>query len=402
MRRKLSYEVLKEVLIKDRHAHLVLKELDLNDQDQAFVSALVYTVLQNALYLEYQFSDLIKANTSKEIKIILMMAAAQAFKMRDIPNYAIVNESVDLTKKIGEKYSSGFVNAVTKKMVNRGERPIELEGVEKLSVETSMPIWILKLLEKQYSYEFAERYAHYVQTIKPTYAWINKLKVDTVDMEHFSSVDPMIAKSSLFKTDLLDNAEVVIQDINSQAVVDGMPLEKGMRVLDCCCAPGTKTLRIANALENTGEIVGVELVPTRVAVTKDLMERANVRNAIILEADAQDIEFDSEFDVILIDAPCSGLGVIGHKHDLRYHIKPEDLDELQDIQANILDNMAKYVKENGLLVYATCTLNKKENEKQIEAFLQRHDNYELLESRTFDPVETKGDGFFVAHCQRKW
>ena len=139
MRRKESYLVLKEVLINKRHAHLVLKELNLDDQDQAFVSALVYTVLQNLLFLEYQFDDLIKPNTDMSLKIIFYMAAAQAFKMRDIPDYAIVNESVELSKEIGEKYRSGFVNAVLKKMVARGERVIDKDGVDKLSIETSMP-----------------------------------------------------------------------------------------------------------------------------------------------------------------------------------------------------------------------------------------------------------------------
>ena len=402
MRRKESYLVLKEVLINKRHAHLVLKELNLDDQDQAFVSALVYTVLQNLLFLEYQFDDLIKPNTDMSLKIIFYMAAAQAFKMRDIPDYAIVNESVELSKEIGEKYRSGFVNAVLKKMVARGERVIDKDGVDKLSIETSMPLWILKLLQSQYSFEFALEYAHYVQGIKPTYAWINKLVDAEVNMDHFEQGEYLIAKSSLFKDDSLAKAAVVIQDKNSQAVVDSMPIEEGMHILDCCCAPGTKTLRIANKMNNIGSIIGVDNVPVRVEVTRDLMKRAGVRNVEIIEADATEIAFESEFDLALIDAPCSGLGVLAHKHDLRYNILPSDLDELQQVQRDILSNIAKYIKVNGTLVYATCTLNKKENEKQIEAFLNTHKNYELVFEKTYDPVKTLGDGFYVAHCIRKW
>lgn len=402
MRRKESYLVLREVLVNKRHAHLVLKELNLDDQDQAFVSALVYTVLQNLLFLEYQFNDLIKANTDMSLKIIFYMAAAQAYKMRDIPDYAIVNESVELAKEIGEKYRSGFVNAVLKKMVARGERVIDKEGVDKLSIETSMPLWILKLLQSQYSFEFASAYAHYVQGIKPTYAWINKLVDADVNMDHFEQGEYLIAKSSLFKDDSLAKAAVVIQDKNSQAVVDSIPIEEGMHILDCCCAPGTKTLRIANRMNNTGSLIGVDNVPVRVEVTRDLMKRAGVRNAEIIEADATEIAFETEFDLALIDAPCSGLGVLAHKHDLRYNIQPSDLDELQQVQRDILSNIAKYIKVNGTLVYATCTLNKKENEKQIEAFLNTHENYELVFEKTYDPVKTLGDGFYVAHCIRKW
>lgn len=402
MRRKESYFVLKEVLVNNKHAHLALKELDLKDQDQAFVSALVYTVLQNLLFLEYQFDDLIKPNTDMSLKIIFYMAAAQAFKMRDIPDYAIVNESVELAKEVGEKYRSGFVNAVLKKMMQRGLRDIDKVGVEKLSIETSMPLWILKLLQSQYSFEFAHDYAHYVQSIKPTYAWINKLVDYDVDMAHFEQGEYLIAKSSLFKDESLAKGAVVIQDKNSQAVVDGMPLKEGMNVLDCCCAPGTKTLRIANKMNDTGTLIGVDLVPVRVEVTKELMKRAGVMSATILEGDAAEISFDTEFDVALIDAPCSGLGVLAHKHDLRYNIQPSDLDALQKVQRDILSNISKFIKVEGTLVYATCTLNKKENEKQIEAFLNIHTNYELVFEKTYNPMETQGDGFYVAHCIRKW
>ncbi len=402
MRREISHQVLSEVLIKDRHAHLVLKELDLETQDQAFVSALVYTVLQNKDYLRYQYEDLIKRKPNRKIELVLLLASAQAFMMDEIPDYALVNEYVELTKKIGEKHSAGFVNAVLKKMVDRKKRLVDTSSLEGVSIRYSMPLWILKLLSAQYSEEFAIEYAKVTQQIKPNYGWVNTLKIDQVESKYFDKADPRIVSPEIFRSTLLDEAKVVIQDVNSQAVVDSMNLKEDMNVLDCCCAPGTKTIRIANKLNNTGKITGVDVVESRVEVTEDLMKRGNVTNATILLDDAQTIEFDEAFDVALIDAPCSGLGVLSHKHDLKYHIKPSDLDDLESLQANILDNISKYIKQDGLLVYATCTLNKKENEKQIENFLKRHNNYELVYEETFDPLETKGDGFYVAHCIKKW
>ena len=402
MRRKISYEILNEVIVKKRHAHLVLKEYELEANEQAFVSALVYSVLQNKMYLEYQYEDLVKRKPNNRVNIILLMASAQLFKMDKIPDYALVNEYVDLSKKVKEKHSAGFINAVLNQMVKRGERLPDLNTIEGVSLYNSMPLWILKLLQSQYSFSFAKDYAEYVQSIKPTYAWVNKLKIDTIDAEYFIDKDLGIVDPSVFRTSLLDEAKLVIQDINSQAVVDLMPIKEDMRILDCCCAPGTKTLRIANALNNTGEIVGVDVHQSRVDVTIDLMKRANVKNAEILLADAQEVSFAKEFDMALIDAPCSGLGVLSHKHDLRYNIKPEDLDDLERLQANILDNVAKYIKKEAYLFYATCTLNKKENERQIERFLERHENFELVFEKTFDPLLTKGDGFYVAQCRKKW
>src|SRR5699024_3443422 len=135
MRREISYQVLNEVLNQGGHAHLVLKELDLNELDQAFVSALVYTVLQNKYYLTYQYEDLVKRKPNKKIQIVLLMAAAQAFKMDEIPDYALVNEYVELTKKIQETHSAGFVNAVLKKMVDRKERPLDTTSLEGVSIK---------------------------------------------------------------------------------------------------------------------------------------------------------------------------------------------------------------------------------------------------------------------------
>lgn len=402
MRREISYKVLDKVLNDDLHAHLVLKDLNLDPADQAFVSALVYTVLQNKMYLEYQLEDLIQRKPNKKVQLVLLMAAAQLFKMDEIPNYALVNEYVELTKKIQEPHAAGFVNALLKKLVAREKRPLDLSTLEGASIYYSMPLWILNLLKSQYSMQFAIDYAKYVQSVKPIYAWVNALKKGDVPKDIFDANNPKIVSSDIFRTQLLDEAKVVIQDINSQEVVESLPIKKGMHVLDCCCAPGTKTLGIANKLMNTGRITAVDVVERRVKVTEDLMLRAGVENASIILADAQTVQFEESFDLALIDAPCSGLGVLSHKHDLRYHIQPSDLDDLQKLQSNILDNIAQYVKVEGLLVYATCTLNKKENEKQVASFLKRHPNYELVYEKTFDPLETSGDGFYVAHCLKKW
>lgn len=401
-RRRISYEVVYDVLVNERHAHLALKELRLDSQDQAFVSALVYTTLQHAMYLEYQFSDLIDTKTPKTVHTVLLLAAAQHYKMRDIPDYAIVNESVNLVKSIGQGRYSGLVNAVLKKMLSREVRSISGDLLEVTSIEFSMPLWILKLLSSQYSETYAIDYAKYCQSVKPTYGWLNTLVETSNPSEIFVDIDRGIVSPDVFQKDYLQKGQLVIQDINSRSVVDNIPLNEGMRVLDCCCAPGTKTVRIANKLKTSGEIVGIDLHYNRVLKTQELMQRCNVEIATILEGDASTIRFEEKFDVALVDAPCSGLGVLSHKHDLRYHIKPDELDDLQKIQKEILNNISEFVKIDGLLVYATCTLNTKENRKQIDLFLESHPNYILEYDKLYNPMETLGDGFYVAHCRRTW
>ena len=401
MRRLEAYNVLSDVEFRDRHAHLVLKEKELDPKSQAFVSALVYTVLQHSLFLDYQFQDLVDAKLPKEVALVIKMACAQYFKMDDVPDYALVNEYVELSKTIGKKRYSGVVNAVLKKVIKRGLRPIEETGLKRASIEYSMPLWILNLLSKQYDEKFAIDYAIYCQEIKPSYVRINTLKDYPLDMSYFEEYNnALIAKSELFRSDYLENGVVLIQDINSQKVVPFMNLEDNLEVLDCCCGPGTKTSHIAALMNNTGHIDGVELHQSRADKTSELMERVGATNTTIITSDVLEYQTDKKYDRILLDAPCSGLGVLSHKHDLRYHIKPEDLDALILLQADMLDHVATLLEVDGILVYATCTLNRKENEKQVEAFLARNSNYELLESELCNPMETLGDGFYIAQCRR--
>ncbi|CAM3657309.1 transcription antitermination factor NusB [Erysipelothrix urinaevulpis] len=404
MRRELAYQVMEEVMVHNHHAHLELKRLDLDkEEDQAFISALVYTSLQNYLYLDYQIDPFLKKNTAIEIRLVLIMALAQKYFMNPIPDYALVNESVELIKKVHSKHVAGVVNAVLKKILSQGKRNLPSDPVKALSIETSMPEWIIRLLSSQYSISFARDYAHYCQQIKPNYVRINPFKHDEKLYDHLEENQGVYhAKSSLFQHQFLNDGYVLIQDINSQEVVKYLELEEGMRVLDCCCGPGTKTTQIAEGLNNTGEIIGVELHESRSNVTVELLKRWGVKNTKIVTQDVLTFQDNELFDAVLLDAPCSGLGVLSHKHDLRYHIKPEELDELQVIQKKMLNHLATQVKVGGILVYATCTLNKKENEKQIESFLKVHDNYEMLTSVTLDPMARQGDGFYIAQCRRTW
>lgn len=398
MMRYVSYQALLEVLKKDRHAHLVLKEMNYELQEQRFVSALVYTVLQHKLFLEYQFDDFIDVRLPLEIRIILLMGAAQHYKMDAIPDYALVSESVELSKRVLKGRYTALVNAVLNKMIRRGERDLPEDEDERVAVLHSMPLWILKLLSAQYGKDFAFAYAEYCQEIKANYVRIRDENVDPSFFE--KNTYGIVASGALFQSDLLETGRVIVQDINSQKVALGMELSPGLEVLDCCCGPGTKTVHIADLMENSGHIDGVELHPSRAKRTEELLERCAVSNATVITSDLLLYQTDKRYDRILLDAPCSGLGVLSHKHDLRYHIRPEDLDDLQKLQEKMLDHVAPLLKEAGILLYATCTLNKKENSQQIKAFLNRHPDFRLVDEETLDPIITKGDGFYIAKLKK--
>lgn len=402
MRRKIAYQALSEIYFEDKHAHLVLKALSLDPQDQAFVSALVYTTLQHDYYLSYQFAPYIDHKLPKEVVLILKMASAQYYKMDAIPPYALVNEYVECAKAVGQHRYSGVVNAVLKKMITTPLRVIEGTPLEVASIEYSMPLWIMKLLSKQYSETFAIEYAKYCSEIKPNYLRINAMKpvpFDDKTMDHFQN--KLIAQAALFQSDLLEKGHVIIQDINSQKVVEILDVKPEMTVLDVCCGPGTKTQYIGEFLENTGSLTGIELVDIRKEKTEQFLDNTGIKYDAILQADASTVTLEAMYDRILIDAPCSGLGVLSHKHDLRYHIHPTDLDALESLQQAILRNIMQYLKVGGVAVYATCTLNRKENEKQVEAFVEAFPAYYVIESITTSPMETHGDGFYMAKLGRK-
>ncbi len=401
MRREEAYNILSDVFFKGKHAHLALKEKSLPTQDQAFVSALVYTTLQHSMFLDFQFSDFVDSKLPIEVKLIIKMGLAQYFKMDKIPEYAIVNESVELSKSLDYGRYSGVVNKVLKKVIERGERSLVGTELKQASIEHSMPMWIMNLLAKQYSKEFALEYANYCQQIKPSYLRLNGLNNGAFDDSLMIQENGnLIAKSELFRSHFFLDGLGLIQDINSQKVVETMDLEENLSVLDCCCGPGTKTVQIADLMNNTGKIDGVELHLSRVLSTEELLDRCNVQNAKVYLSNLLDFESEEKYDRILLDAPCSGLGVISHKHDLRYHIQPEDLDDLVLLQKDMLDHVSGLIKDNGIIVYATCTLNKKENERQIDSFLERHSDFELLESSTLNPVKTGGDGFYIAKLRK--
>lgn len=403
MIRQEAYKVLEAVLLRNRHAHLVLKELDLPERDQAFVSALTYTCLQHYMYLNYQIEDLIDQNLPESVRLILIMGVCQLFKMDGVPDYAVVNESVELAKRLRLQRYHGVVNAVLKKVIQRGTRPLEGDPVEVAALEYSMPLWILKLLQRQYSLDFALEYARYCQAIKPNYVRLNPRKSFEIRDDYLEILEnTVLAKPPLFQSDYFAKGYCLIQDINSQKVAPMLDLKPNLKVLDCCCGPGTKTVHISDLMQNSGHIDGVELHASRSQTTEALLERWGTTNATIHTQDVLQYESDTEYDRILLDAPCSGLGVLSHKHDLRYHIKPEDLDALETLQQDMLKHIAQFLKVEGIMVYATCTLNKKENERQVERFLKEHENFTLETQFTSDPVASQGDGFYIAKLKRTW
>ena len=397
MQRRIAYEILCKSFIDGQYANLGLKSRlnELKPIQRALVTEIVNGVLRNYSLLEYQFSDLINDQTKIETKIILAMSCYEKFYL-GVDDYVVVNEYVALGRSKSEK---GFLNAVLRKVSDTFKEP-ELKTDEALAIHYSIPLWLVKMLKSQYSEAEFKFYLEDLENEPKLYYRINPKKANIELLSHLNiemlDERSFTSKFNLINTDEFKEGLFYIQDYNSGKIVDYLDLKSDSRYLDVCSAPGAK---LFNALEivNESNVYANDLHEHRVELIRSRAKSLGYENINYWNKDATEKfeGFENSFDRILVDAPCSGLGVIKRKPDLRYHITPNDIDDIMKIQADILDNMATLLKPNGIMVYSTCTINTKENRRQVLSFLKRHDDFELVEDTMLQELNNS-DRFYVA------
>lgn len=402
--RQYILEVLMRVFQENGYASLIMRSNTMPREDMPFISEVVYGTIRNYNMLEYQWRSYASVHVKKKIALLLDMSIYQMQYLDGIPAYAVISEAVEMTGT----YEKKFVNAVLRNVAKRGQIFPHGSSLENLSVETSHPLWLIEMWKAHYGEETARKLCSEDQERPYVFGRINTLKIKKEDLEkgdriRFLNDISFMYKGILSRTSMFEEGKVVIQDVNSAETVRYLDVHPGMQVLDLCAAPGTKSQEIAMFMENKGSITACDLYEKRIHLIAELMQRTGVAicHAMVNDATIERPEWHDCYDRVLIDAPCSGLGDLRHKPEIRLHLKPEDLDEIVKTQRDILHASSSYLKENGILVYSTCTLNQKENENQVAQFLQTHPEYELLEQKTIFPFENGGDGFFMAKLLRK-
>lgn len=390
-------DILVRVFSENGYASLMMRRMKAEDKDTAFIAECVYGTLRNYSLLEYQWRHLSR-RTKTRTALLLDMSIYQLFFM-DVPSYAAISEAVDLASKHEKKFVNAILRQVNEKGIIYPQQP---------DVAYSHPKWIMDLWKAHYGEETAIEIMKHDQKKQPSWGRINSLKITKEQAEqypelHFVDELSFQYEGALQKTDLFREGKLIIQNYSSQQIVKLLDVKPGMKVLDACAAPGTKTQQIAMMMNNEGEITAGELHAHRAGLIEEIMERTGVSIVETKVMDASEKEqFEAEsFDCVLLDVPCSGLGDLSHKPEIRWHLKPEDLDELIGLQKAILEANAPYVKKGGTLVYSTCTLNRKENENRIRDFLKTHEEYELVKEHTYFPFEYDSDGFYAAKMIRK-
>jgi 16S rRNA (cytosine967-C5)-methyltransferase len=414
--------------------HQTIEKYDIEPKDRGLLTEITYGTLQHKMTLDYYLEPFIKGKLDPWVRQLLRLSLYQIHYLDRIPNHAAVNEAVEIAKKRSHKGTAGLVNGILRAILRQGVRSTEdvVDPIERLSIEASHPYWLINRWVKQFGFEKTELMA-FENNVPPAHTVrVNTARIsveEAIDMlldegivAHQSEVIPeclRIEKGQVAKTKAYQYGVVSIQDESSMVPTFALQVEPGLRVLDMCAAPGGKSMHIAEKLNGVGSLVSVDLHPHKVKLIADQAARLGFTNIETRTWDSRELtnEYEEEsFDRILVDAPCSGLGVIRRKPDIKYTKKEEDFASLHKIQTRLLDEAFKLAKPNGLIVYSTCTIDEVENIETVNAFLASHPGAMLEEldllPEAFHHLTTNGmvhifpqdfnsDGFFVAAFRKK-
>jgi 16S rRNA (cytosine967-C5)-methyltransferase len=440
--RLVALQILKEVNKDGKYANISLKEnlrsRSLTRRDAAFITQLVYGTLEKQISIDYYLRKL--ANLKRVnpwIENILRMSAYQILYMDRVPDFAACNEAVKLCKAHKLFALKGFVNGTLRNLAQKKEELLhpdpELTFAENLSIRYSYPLWLVEKWIKDYGQVTTEEILKPVKTDYMTTIRVNKMKtskevlkkellcreLEIEDGLHIEDALRISNGGDMEESSLFQKGCFTVQGESSMLVSHIVNPQPGETILDTCSAPGGKAIHMAELMKGRGKVIAWDIHSHRV----ELVERNCVRmgaeivKPYLVDASVPNSAWNNKFDRVLIDAPCSGLGIVYKKPDIKLNISTKSLQELPKLQAKILSACSSYVKPGGVLVYSTCTINSDENEKIIDAFLA--DNFEFILEDVFplvpdtlhSAVQNKFiklipsrhglDGFFIARMRRK-
>lgn len=430
--RELILEILLEVIEKGSYSHLIIRNvLDkyqyLEKQERAFITRVAEGTIQTMIELDYiinQYSK-VKVNKMKPvIRNILRMSVYQIKYMDSVPDSAACNEAVKLARKKGFSSLSGFVNGVLRNISRNpavGLPNKESNPVQYYSVMYSMPEWIVELWNLDYGVAVMEQILGDFMKEAPITIRTNLAKIIPEKLaEKLESEGVTVKKIELKDIPSLDYAFMIsgfdylnalpsfneglfyVQDVSSMMVAELAAPKQGDYIIDVCAAPGGKSIHLAEKLQGTGVVEARDLTEYKVSLIEENIARHQCANMKAVQMDATILDEASVgmADIVIADLPCSGLGVMRKKTDIKYKMTPEKMTSLVELQRNMLHTVCNYVKEGGVLLYSTCTIHRRENEGNVSWFIKEHPEFELQSQQQIFPQEEFGDGFFIAKLQK--
>ena len=427
--RSLALTVLENVFVNQAYSNIALnkhlKDSQLSVADKGLVTEIVYGTVARKLTLEWYLSHFIEDRDKLDnwLYILLLLSAYQLRYLDKIPNHAVVNEAVELAKA-RKKGSEKLVNAVLRRILREGWPDIDSikRKNKRDSIAYSLPVWLVSKLKEEYGEERA-------QAIFESLLVRNKASIRVTDLSRkeeikalLEAADSPLAATGLVKEqghfaghDLFAEGVITIQDESSQLVAPTLDLQGDEQVLDACAAPGGKTAHMASYLIS-GKVTALDLYDHKLDLIQENAERLGVADRVQTQKlDARKVhEFfgRDSFDKILVDAPCSGIGLLRRKPDIKYNKETADFTSLQEIQLEILGSVCQTLRKGGIITYSTCTIVSEENFQVVEAFLESHPEFEQvkLEHECKDilkdgcilitPELYGSDGFFISQFRK--
>lgn len=408
----------------------------IDPKDIGLLTELTYGTLQRRMTLDYYLQPFIKGKLEPWVRQLLRLTLYQMVYLDRIPDRAAIFEAVEIAKRRGHRGISSMVNGVLRSIQREGLPSLGdiKDPIERLSIETSHPNWLVKRWVEQLGYEKAKAMCEVNLTAPLQTARVNVTKIsrekclEMLQEEGYQAEESAIIpeaikclKGNLANSQAFKDGYITIQDESSMLVAYALGIEKDEIVLDACAAPGGKSTHIAEKLQNGGQVISLDLHDHKVRLITSNANRLGLSNIETREMDsrkAQEHFQKDSFDRILLDAPCSGLGVMRRKPDMKYTKQEKDIGELQQIQLQLIQSVTPLLKKGGILVYSTCTVDEKENNEVVKTFLEEHENFEgdsrlatrmpeaiqpLCDDYSLQilPQDFGSDGFYIAALKRK-
>jgi len=390
-----------------------LRESDLDKRDKAFVTNMVYGVLTNLKYLDFQiasYSSVGIKKISQNVLDILRISIYQIKFMDKVPESAAVNEGVKLAKKVAFR-SSGFVNGVLRTFLREGEKlPDAKDDLQYLSVKYSFPEYMVSMWLERFGREKCEKFLSALNEVPKVTVRVNLRKTSIEDFIEETGGREGICPCSVILPPMGSVSEIkgfseghfIVQDGAAQLTSLTLAPKEGDKVLDMCAAPGGKTTHLAELVGDGGEVIAWDIYEHKIALIEENAARLSLSNIKAYVHNGKDKEENLKeyFDAVLLDAPCSGLGIIKKKPEIKWQRKKEDIGEIIKEQKALIESAAHYIKRGGAMVYSTCTVNEDENEKIVLEFLANHPDFSL-DGEFINVFPCEGaDGFFIARIVR--
>lgn len=425
--REKALQIINDVLYKGtflEESLEILKVSNIDERDFAFIKEITTGVVRNKTYLDYvirQNSRVRFNRIHKIILIILEMAIYQMYFLDKVPDYSIVDESVNLAKIYGNKGSISFTNGILRSIAKKKPAQVTLKNsIDNLSTYYSHPRFYTEYFYENYGEEFTKKLLKANNEKAPFTIRVNSFKTNRDDLiKNLSQLGFEIEETTYDKalnvlnpngiidTEYFEKGHFYVQDLGSILVSSFLNPRKDSKVLDLCAAPGGKTTHLSEIMDNTGEIVACDKSKGKINLIKENAQRLGCKNISPMINDARVLndDFVNKFDYVLVDAPCSGTGLYRKKPDIKWNKGIDDLKDLGKIQLEILNNAKEYVKNQGLLLYSTCSLSKIENEDVIENFLSENKNFKIKKLRDKEvlklfPSVDGSDGFSICLLEK--